>query len=658
MEATVAANKRALKMRYAGGLVRHLGLQMYSGTVPAVAELIANAWDADATRVDVQIPLDEPITENSEVRVTDNGSGMTFDDVNDAYLVLGRDRRIATQSSFTKGGRRVMGRKGIGKLAGFGIAHLVRIDTVREGHRTSFELDYDEIVAQSGGELVRDYEPPLLADREVTDEDELREGTMVTLKRLQVRRQINGEQFRRSMARRFAVFGDQFELRINGESLTPDQPAWQFRFPEDGWEDDEVPGLGAIKWWAAFTEKPIPHEDARGIAVLARGKLAQRPFFFDLSGGTQGQHGMQYLTGEVVADGLDDERDLIATDRATVMWEDPVAQPLLVWGQDLVRKLLRDWIQGRQRENEKRVIRDVPELGELDRLPARAQAELREAVAALTKVETIDEDRLRELVSFLVRAYDNEQFMVLVRELNAADIEVGEQLAKLVQEWDVQEAVSLAWVVRGRIEIIRKFEQMITEKVPEKPDLQDYVKEHPWLLDPAWDMLRHEISLDRLILEDLGIDPDTEDGKRRLDFFTLADSGLAVVVELKRPGIALTREHIRQLEDYVNALRTHYSKITDLAEKREVKGVLVGTGLKDSDREYFANAAKSNIVTHTWRGLLEKAERLHRDYLDVVRARAQPDDPRIERLDTATEEQAEPGAEAESDEQAATAPGS
>jgi Histidine kinase-, DNA gyrase B-, and HSP90-like ATPase len=633
MQATAPVDERALKMRYAGGLVRHLGLQMYSGMVPAVAELIANAWDADATRVEVELPLDEPIEEDAQVTVRDNGSGMTFEDINDAYLVLGRDRRAVTGSQYTDGGRRVMGRKGIGKLAGFGIAHLVRIDTVRDGHLTAFEMDYDQIVADAGAELVGEYRPPVLLDRPLGSDDELQQGTCVSLTRLQVRRTVNGDQFRRSMARRFAVFGEQFELVINGTRLATDEQAWQFRFPEDGWESDEVPGLGPVRWWAGFTEKPIPHDDARGIAVLARGKLVQRPFFFDLSGGTQGQHGMQYLTGEVIADGLDDAQDLIATDRATVLWEDPIAQPLMAWGQALVRRLLRDWTEGRQRENEQRVIRAVPELATIDRLPARAQAELRQAIAALTKVDTIDEDRLRELVTFIVRAYDNEQFMILVRELNAADVEVGEQLARLVQEWDVQEAVSLAWIVRGRIEIIKKFEEMIREKVPEKPDLQDYVKKHPWLLDPGWDMLRHETSIDRVIREELGIDPETDDGKRRLDFFTLADSGIAVVVELKRPGLALDRDDVRQLEDYVNALRGHYSKITEVTQKRTVKGVLVGSEIKEADREYFTNAAAADIVTRTWSGLLENAERLHRDYLGVVRGRAKADDPRIEQLD-------------------------
>lgn len=627
-------------MRYAGGLVRHLGLQMYAGVVPAVAELVANAWDADATRVDIELPLDEPLADEAEIIVRDNGSGMTFEEVNDAYLVLGRDRRASTGTEYTANGRHVMGRKGIGKLAGFGIAKVVGVETVKDGHLTSFEMDYEAIVRGAGEELVEPYEPRLIADEDAEGRED---GTAVRLTRLQTQRAINGDSFRRSMARRFAIFGDQFRVYVNGEELERQELQWQFRFPEQGWNDAEVEGLGPIKWWVGFTETPIPHEDARGLTVLARGKLVQAPFFFDLSGGAFGQHGMQYMAGEVTADGLDQERDLVATNRAAVMWEDPRAQPLLKWGESLVRDLLRRWAEGRQAENEERVRRLVPVLATLDRLPDRARSELSRAVKALASVDTIDEERLKELAEFMVKAYDNEHFMILVRELNEADDDVGEQLARVIAEWDVQEAVNLAWIVRGRIQIIERFKQMIDEGRPEKPDMQEFVKDHPWLLDPSWDVLRHETSLDRIIAEELGLEGETdEEGRRRLDFFTLADAGQAKVVELKRPGQALTKGDIRQTEDYVVALRNHYESITDPAEKRRVHGVLIGSELKAEDRDYFDSARQSGVVvTRTWSGLLESAERLHRDYLEVVRQRAPADDPRIEGIDDLGEEAGE-----------------
>ena len=86
-----------LELTVSGNLVKHLGVQMYSGRpVPAIAELISNAWDADATEVDVCLPLDNPwdsANESQIITVSDNGNGMNWEMVRDAYLNVGRDRR-------------------------------------------------------------------------------------------------------------------------------------------------------------------------------------------------------------------------------------------------------------------------------------------------------------------------------------------------------------------------------------------------------------------------------------------------------------------------------------------------------------------------------------------------------------------------------------
>ena len=86
-----------LVLTFAGNIVKHLGVQMYAGRpVPAIAELISNAWDADAKQVDVSLPLDEawdPGNANQSIVVYDNGNGMTWDMARDAYLDVGRDRR-------------------------------------------------------------------------------------------------------------------------------------------------------------------------------------------------------------------------------------------------------------------------------------------------------------------------------------------------------------------------------------------------------------------------------------------------------------------------------------------------------------------------------------------------------------------------------------
>ena len=94
-------------MRYAGGVVKHLGLSMYRGAVPALAELIANAWDADAPRVDLTVPFGAAPS-GQEIRLRDDGTGMTWEDCKDHYLVVGRDRRAAEQTDRTAKKRSLM----------------------------------------------------------------------------------------------------------------------------------------------------------------------------------------------------------------------------------------------------------------------------------------------------------------------------------------------------------------------------------------------------------------------------------------------------------------------------------------------------------------------------------------------------------------------
>lgn len=624
---------RRLKMQYAGGLVKHLGLQMYSGAVPAIAELVANSWDADAKSVKVTVPFGKPTGSDTVITVQDTGTGMSFEEVDQRYLVVGLDRRFVS-GDFTPGGRRVMGRKGLGKLAGFGIAHLIEVWTVKDGRLTAFQLDYDKITRNESADFVEPYSPPVLHDRNVRASDPIQRGTLVILKRLQLKQAVNADRFRQSMARRFAVLASNFTVSVNGKRLRRQEMELEFRFPTEGTETETVPGIGEVRWWMGFTRLPIKIEDARGVAVLAHGKLAQAPFFFDFSKGAQGQVGMQYMTGEVEADSLDEDIDLIATDRASVLWEDPRAEPLLLWGQDKIRHLLREWAKKRQERNV-RFLRDTtPYMARIERFSPSEQIELTAAIQKLAAIPTIEDARLTELVDFLVNAYANEHFMNLIRALNAADERSHGEIFEIIAEWDILEAIAVAQVVRGRVEVIRTFDDMIKAKTPEKPYMQDFLKEHPWLIDPGWQVLRHEKSLDKILSEHFDVAPTMEaDGRKRLDFFCLADSLRNVVVEVKRPGDSIGRQELAQIEGYVDFLETQSQQTTAPERRKVIQGYLICTKWKQDALTKVKRLRNSGIYVVTWTDLLETAERLHFEFLDVVKARAPKEDPRIERLD-------------------------
>ena len=621
---------RKLQMEYAGGLVKHLGQHMYAGVTPAIAELIANAWDADATEVHVTIPLDSGWSSLSTIVMRDNGHGMTFEECNERFLVVGRDRRIEG-GDFSPTGRLVMGHKGLGKLGCFGIAKRISVKSVKEGFVTHFILDYDEILEHSKEKLVAPYEPKLIEDG-TSDEPN---GTVITLTRIVLERAVGRERFIRSMGQRFAVLQQpDFKVFINGQQLSRQDLDLEFRYPDNGLINESVDGFGSIDWWIGFTHKPIEYEGMEGIAVMVRKRMAQEPFFFDIKGGAWGQAGMRYMVGEVFAENLDkDALDLVATGRHKILWDHPIASSLHVWGEQKVRQLLREWAE-RRTEKRTRAFKETAKFRErVDKFPPRERNELLEAIDKIASIEDIAQNRFEEIVEFLLKAYENEHFMNLIRQLNAIDSNAQDEILKLLIEWDVLEAVHLAQIVRGRVEIIRRFREMVERRVPEKPDMQDFVKDHPWLIDLQWDTLKHEVSLDNIISQAF-----TESrqrsvkGRRRIDFFCLAGTGLSVVVELKRPGLKVGVGELRQLADYVDFLRQHLAQSNNPESITSVRGILVASELDPSAFNERDRLYSHNMLFRTWEELLRRAEQDHREYLSLVRSKAPEEDPRIKAI--------------------------
>lgn len=104
-----------------------LSKDLYTNLYFVLAELIANAYDADAENVYVCI-------ENNEIRVEDDGNGMSPDILNDVYLYVGSESRNSEKNARTSIKKRLkMGRKGIGKLAALSISNGFQLITIKDG---------------------------------------------------------------------------------------------------------------------------------------------------------------------------------------------------------------------------------------------------------------------------------------------------------------------------------------------------------------------------------------------------------------------------------------------------------------------------------------------------------------------------------------------
>ncbi len=636
--------RRQYKMTVAGQLFKHLGLQMYSGAVPAISELISNAYDAMARNVWITIPTGRSIQQTDEIVVKDDGHGMSFDECNSLYLLVGRDRR-SSQNGWTNpyngvSSRKVQGRKGIGKLAGFGIANRIDVRSIKDEEIAHFALDYDALTRSDNFADTEGYTPYTLPDDgESTTE---KSNTTIKLSRLKIIRAIKKDEFKQSIARRLLVLDQNFTVHVNGTPILRQEIPFQFRFPENTgvWETAELSNGQQIQWWAGFCKDTIPDEEQRGFVVYVRGKLAQTPWFFDLSGGVWGQHGMQYLTGEIQADFLDENDDLIATDRGTVRWEDPTAVPLKEWGRKKIRELLKTWSDKRSEEKSKSP-KITLYMQQAEKLPENDRGIFKSIVNRICAIPQLGkhkdgQDITDELVGFVYNAMTNRSFLDAIRRLNTASPDDVERFTEVLSQWDIIEAINTAHLVKGRVEIIQKFEQMIREQVPEKPDMQNYLRDHPWLIDPKWTMLAHETSLDRMICDKFQISPSGDrEGARRLDFFCLGDLQTAHVVEVKRPGSLVGREEFDQIRDYVLFLKKELQQGATNSEynRAVVKGLLIADRIRPGDEGHASMGQEAGIFDiRKWDNLLKTAESMHREFLDAVTKRAPHDDPRIVQL--------------------------
>ncbi len=157
--------------------LRLLGKGLYSNAWTAIAELVANGFDAKATNVKIYINAINK--EHSVIEIFDNGYGMGYDDLSEKYVLIGKDKRDdATLDEKTK--NELMGRKGIGKLAALYLSHRYYLISKTKDEISAWCLD---------ASLAKDSDIPHLDKQDVdkinieskSEWDSFQTGTMIKL---------------------------------------------------------------------------------------------------------------------------------------------------------------------------------------------------------------------------------------------------------------------------------------------------------------------------------------------------------------------------------------------------------------------------------------------------------------------------------------------
>ncbi len=339
------------EMRFDPQTIKHLGVRMYSRLAPALAEIISNAYDADANNVTIVLTEENGIPK--EIRIEDDGTGIPHDEINSKFLVIGRNRRDDEGDKPSKKYNRLpTGKKGLGKLALFGLAKTITISTRQSGKQNEFVLDWDDLMTAKGS-----YRPRANSiNTDTSDAD----GTVITMTGLKRKTPFDFNGLADSLSRIF-IFAKNFNLVLespSGDIISIDNKRkygllnkefeWNlestFLVPSESEYHEKINGH------LITSEKPItPYSGLRGITLFSRGKLVNAPEFFSSS---TSSHFFQYLTGWINVDFIDLlDDDVISTNRQSIDWEHPDMAKLRKFLSGIVSQVNADW---RERRKEKK----------------------------------------------------------------------------------------------------------------------------------------------------------------------------------------------------------------------------------------------------------------------------------------------------------------
>ncbi len=133
-----------VKFQIALGAVKHFGRNLYTSNPPAIAELIANSWDAYAKKCQIIIHEDT-------MYLIDDGIGMTDKELTERYAKSGFEKNYSVRKPASMKERPFMGKKGIGKFSAFSLVDSYTIITKSESDSQwkKMELSYDELYSEN-----------------------------------------------------------------------------------------------------------------------------------------------------------------------------------------------------------------------------------------------------------------------------------------------------------------------------------------------------------------------------------------------------------------------------------------------------------------------------------------------------------------------------
>lgn len=534
-------------------LLRELGQVAHIPQV-ALTELVANAWDAGATKVDLVLPTEKGET----LIVTDNGHGMTSAQFRKRWMTLRYDRlkHQGQNVEFPTGSharpRRAYGRNGVGRHGLLCFGDEYEVQTWRNNILATF------VVGTESGPS------PFVIRSEAQGKQE---GSGTRLSVFVKRKLPDADEILTVLAARF-IHDPEFEIRVNGV---------QRPFTEvEGRISEEVLDLGEGRSATVIVidSTRLNHSSVhQGIAFWVQRRLVGSPSWVigqvaNFDGRTRFARRYKVIvdTQGFEADVEPDWTAFRTTDavrnlyRATADHIEKIAQELAAEVAELA--------------SEDALTQNRSELVTLGRGARLEVAEFTKVVAQAHP--TISPDFLATAVKAVIHLEKTKSGAALLQKLSSMSSDDIDGLDRLLTEWTVKDALRVLDEIDSRISVIETIQQLADDPhTDELHTLHPLILRSRWLFGPEFESQEYcsNVTLKSVARElfksteaqfinerhrpDIVILPEKTTWQiTGIESFDPVDPVLTqiqhiLVIELKKGGFELTRKEVNQADGYV-----------------------------------------------------------------------------------------------------------
>lgn len=551
-------------------------LDKYAGPIisdPAVAivELVANAWDAYATKVDIVWPKR---SQNIPFSIIDNGKGMTPAQFDRRWKTLDYNRlaeegnkSIPPADLSGAPARNPYGRNGKGRHAAFKFSDPYRVRTWRDGVETVYEV-------RRG--TTQPFDVKLISTRDGV----IGHGTEITATASEGV-SMDADTAREIIGTRFLA-DPNFVVSLDGTLVTFDDiPTHSIQKV-----DVDVPAYGEVQIIMIDSQKADRTTRHHGIAWRVNTRLVGTPGWigFDheriLDGRSSEAKRFQFI---ISADILE---DAVQPDWTAFKATDPAWQATRDAVHSRIKEYLSTFSADRRREAKEtvketlvRTVRQLPPVGR-----ERWNQFVDEVIDNCPSISTEEVSKVAGILANLELSTSKFGLVEKLHQLEPGDLDA---LYTLLDDWTLRLAKDALDEIQTRLKLIEDLDNKLRdETMDEVGDLQPLFERSLWVFGPEFESL--EFTSNRGMTEVIRkiFGSNKKGSRQRPDFVILPDGSVGlysrdahdlghevdgvsrlVVAEIKRPGVAIGSEQKDQAWRYVKELRskgllTEAAKIT------------------------------------------------------------------------------------------------